>query len=156
MTTNPTPIPQTLTVPDGDGGTVEVTLPPTDPRDPNCPLFPAFDLVCIREANRRAGQHWFDPGAVRFFNSRISPRVYAGAIFVSSEKGPSGVRLYSVHYCARTGRVEEVSEFQAFASSRAAHVAAERVSKAWQAADAERRETERDAELDRLALLRRP
>jgi len=58
----------------------------------------------IREANRKAGFHWFDADTLRFFRSRIGERVYQGAggiYFVSSEQfvgsdGRGKPRAYTV------------------------------------------------------------
>lgn len=93
---------------------------------------PFYTLDQIKEANARAGGHWFEPGALRFFASRISDRVHCGPggiFFVSSEQFRSsrgnGPRLYSVReFHPDTGRVETVGEFQAYKSGRAAHAAA--------------------------------
>jgi hypothetical protein len=55
-----------------------------------------FTIRQIKQANRAAGQYWFSPATMRFFKSRVLEGVYGGRYFVTSEKGPSGVRLYSV------------------------------------------------------------
>jgi hypothetical protein len=53
----------------------------------------------IKEAVRAAGSHWFDPGSMRFFGTRVLPEVYqggGGVFFVTSEQPPHGERQYSV------------------------------------------------------------
>jgi hypothetical protein len=53
----------------------------------------------IKDHMRAAGSHWFDPGTMRFFKGRVLDEVYqgpGGIFFVSSEKGPSEVRKYTV------------------------------------------------------------
>lgn len=40
----------------------------------------------VKAAFNSSGSHWFDPDAIRFFNSRIDRRVYGGRFFVSSEQ----------------------------------------------------------------------
>lgn len=54
------------------------------------------DIRCQMVAN---GSHWWDADTMRFFKLRVHPRVYQGSggiYFVTSEKGPSGVRACSV------------------------------------------------------------
>jgi hypothetical protein len=53
----------------------------------------------IKQASYNAGSHWFDKSTVRFFSSQILPQVFhgqGGVYFVSSEKGPNGIRAYTV------------------------------------------------------------
>ena len=72
--------------------------------------------------------YWFDVDTLAFFDSRIEEKVYptsAGTYFVSSEKGPSGRRLYSVRFASLDGDIRTVGDFQAFRSSREAHESAE-------------------------------
>ena len=83
----------------------------------------------IREANARAGYHFFDPGTLRFFKSRIGRRAYGWGVFVTSEQGPDGVRRYSVRRCRDDGRIDTVGGFQAYASSDGAKAAAKRVAR---------------------------
>lgn len=93
----------------------------------------------IRNANRNAGSHWFDPDTLRFFSSRISDSVYegpGGIFFVTSEqrKGwgsiPDAPRLYSVRrFEPKTGGISTHGEFQEYRTSRAAHAAARRAAK---------------------------
>ena len=78
----------------------------------------------IEEANRYAGQHFFDPDTMRFFKSRISAHVYYGRIFVTSEKGPDEIRRYTVRRQRRNGSMDTLGEFQGYATSRQAHKAA--------------------------------
>lgn len=95
----------------------------------------------IISANRKGGSHWFNPGTLRFFNSRVSEMVYPtfstehGTYFVSSEKGPDGIRRYSVRHAVLTldtdGNVtgcaiDTVGEFRAYGSRNGAHSAAKR------------------------------
>lgn len=77
--------------------------------------------------------HWFDAGALRFFNSRISQKVYpvpGGAYFVSSEKFSrydSSPRLYTVRHCNLEGEINTIGEFQQYETSAQAHGAALRL-----------------------------
>ena len=87
----------------------------------------------IRHANAAAGQHFFEPGTMRFFASRVLPAVYdgpGGVYFVTSEKGPDGVRRFTVREFQRdTGDVRTAGEFQAFGSRAAAQKEAKRLAK---------------------------
>lgn len=59
-----------------------------------------FDSIHdIEIASRNVGSHWFDADTKRFFRSRVMAEVFQGAggiYFVSSEKGPNGVRRFTV------------------------------------------------------------
>jgi hypothetical protein len=78
----------------------------------------------VREANRRAGQHFFDPDTMRFFGSRVGSVVYPvgnRVLFVTSEqdRGPGdrawhGERLYTVREAKPDGGIATVSEFGQF------------------------------------------
>ena len=47
----------------------------------------------IRQANKDSGGHWFSPGAMRFFKSRIESRTpIDGRYFVTSETPGDGAR----------------------------------------------------------------
>lgn len=122
-----------ITVADGEGGTLVLPLPPVDTSNLSCRYFPASlaTLDQIEGANWERGGHWFSPGTLRFFSSRVHPKVYAPSLFVTSERSPWGPRRYSIRYATLTADIETVGEFGAFATSRAAHRAAERLSRAW-------------------------
>lgn len=62
----------------------------------------------IREANRRAGQHWFEPDTMRFFSSRVGETVYGGRFFISSEVPPNGRGAYTIRVAADDGHIETV------------------------------------------------
>ena len=83
----------------------------------------------IEEANRRAGQHWFEKDTMRFFKSKVLGPVYGGHYFVSSEKGPHGGRAYSVRKATRHGKIETVGKFQQYTSAAQARRAIERLVK---------------------------
>lgn len=86
----------------------------------------------VKRAAGSAGSHWFDRDALRYFNSRISERVYpvpGGALFISSEKfrglyEPDGERLYTVRSCTYDGKIDTVGEFQQWRTSKQAHARA--------------------------------
>lgn len=88
---------------------------------------------------RVCGGNYFDKATMRFFQSRLSSKVHPAGVedatyFVTSEKGPSGGRRYSVRRlkgCA----VDTVGEFQAYRSPNTAHAAAKRFAAAGRAPD---------------------
>lgn len=86
-----------------------------------------------------AGNYFFSPDAMRFFNSRISKRVYPvkdGAFFVTSERDwyTDNFRKYSVRvareYDGTSGRgdfdISTIGEFGEFVTLAQAHTAAKR------------------------------
>ena len=93
--------------------------------------------VEMYEIARRHLGHWFDPGSLRFFRSRLAQGGYrtadrARVYFVSSEQfedstGWRAPRLYSVRVMDwDTGDIDTVGEFQQYASRSGADRAARR------------------------------
>ena len=93
-----------------------------------------MDIAYIRTANTVRGMHFFDRDTLRFFNSRILSDVYEGTggiYFATSEKGPDGVRRYTVRRFEKaTGSVGTFGTFQAYRTARAAKGAAKRAAEA--------------------------
>jgi hypothetical protein len=64
--------------------------------------------------------YWFEPGAMRFFRTRLPAEAYLGAsggvaYFITSEKGPDGRRLYSVRrYSFTEDTIDTVGAFQGY------------------------------------------
>ncbi len=91
-----------------------------------------YSIPEIVRANGDAGGHWFEPGTLRFFGSRILEPAYSGkggTFFVTSEKRPRSddSRRYSVReFIPSTGGIETAGTFQQFATAKAAHNAARR------------------------------
>ena len=94
----------------------------------------------IKARHKASGGHWFDPGSLRFFSSRLSRKVYPvndGALFISSEQNKpvlistgwtkEGPRLYSIRFCSDAGAIETIGEFQAYRSLTAARHAAKQL-----------------------------
>lgn len=81
-----------------------------------------------KEYGSGPGRHWFDPGSMRFFRSRLAQYGYrgpGGTFFVSSEQfDHDAPRLYSVRKLEGPGKIETVGDFQAYRSRDAAHRAA--------------------------------
>lgn len=96
----------------------------------------------IARLNERAGYHFFEPGSMRFFRSRIGAFVGQStdkrvAVFVTSEKGPhdTSARAYSARIfdVERGDVIESLHGFQAFGTSRAAIRAGTRFLEAYNA-----------------------
>lgn len=80
-------------------------------------------ITDIRNANKAIGHHWFEPGTMRFFQSRIASGVLGGRYFVTSEKdGCSNPRRYTVRVADNVGRIDTVGDFQQFETLTAARV----------------------------------
>ena len=82
----------------------------------------------LRRRNEECNKHFFSPGALRFFRSRIGSNTYLSAdgtraYFVTSEQfDERSPRLYTVrrmHYA--NGEVDTVGAFQGYATSREAN-----------------------------------
>ena len=83
----------------------------------------------IKQANKEAGQHWFDADTMRFFNSRILSPVIGGRYFVSSEKYDDGSpRLYTIRIANDDGTIDTVGDFQGYETADKAKRAAWRKS----------------------------
>ena len=78
----------------------------------------------IREANQRAGYHFFDPGTIESSGSIILPGVMRGSYFVTSEQDEHDVdRRYTLRRAMPDGRIVNASNFREFASAREARAA---------------------------------
>lgn len=90
----------------------------------------AFDSIgMLRHAVTASGSHFFSAGALQFFSSRISGKLYGGRLFITSEQNRSlysdpDPRMWTVRYV--TGApgaqcsVHDLAGFQRFDSLRAA------------------------------------
>jgi hypothetical protein len=88
--------------------------------------FPYRSIDDIQYANRLGGWFFFEASSMRFFRSRIADGIHGGRYFVTSEQFDyQSPRLYTVREALPSGRVESVSEFQAFTSLRQARRAAD-------------------------------
>jgi hypothetical protein len=80
--------------------------------------------------HRETGGHFFDASAKRFFSSRIGSVVIGGRYFITSEQFSDGTpRLYTIRECIN-GRIEDASEFQAYATGAEARAAAVKIAAA--------------------------
>ena len=83
-------------------------------------------IADVKRANAETGHHWFEPQAMRFFQSRISRNLIGGRWFVSSERGPNSVRKYTVRVVRADGAIDTEGAFQAYATNAEATAAAQR------------------------------
>lgn len=87
----------------------------------------------VRTVRNSGTTSWFSPDTLQFFACRIGDTLYAGGrVFVTSERNPSGVRLYSVRLLCdsdNTYAVQTVGVFGAYTSRSGAHLAARRVAR---------------------------
>lgn len=75
------------------------------------------DIGRIEEANRQAGQHFFEPATMRFFNSTVFPRVYGGRYFITSERlDEHHPERFTIRVAFDDGSVQTIGEFRAFDS----------------------------------------
>ena len=93
-----------------------------------------------KNANERAGFHFFDAASMRFFGSRLPRKVYPvsnGALFVTSEQRPTSYseetapRLFTIRFAHDNGRVETVGEFQEWSSRTDADRFARNLAREW-------------------------
>jgi len=78
----------------------------------------------VMVANERAGQFWFSPSTMRWFQSRVESELIDGRYFVTSEQQPMGYeddephpRLFTVRVVSDKGaHIETVGEFQQHAT----------------------------------------
>ena len=74
-----------------------------------------YTINRIQEEVSASGSRWFDRDSMRFFKTRIEDQVYqgpGGIYFVTSEKGPTEVRRFSVRqYVPERQNVDTVGEF---------------------------------------------
>ena len=94
----------------------------------------------LENTNSRAGYHFFEPGSMRFFRSRIGnvhPLPF-GALFITSEQfhGSNGYiapRLYTIRHMLPSGDVDTLcghaTGFQQFATSAQANRFARKIAK---------------------------
>lgn len=79
----------------------------------------------IIQANREAGQFWFDDATLEWFKSMVyRDTLIAGRYFITSEQPPDAERKFSVRVADDQGVVSTVGEFWSHRSKEAAIAAA--------------------------------
>ncbi len=79
----------------------------------------------VREfyAQMRPDGHWFEPGSMRFFKTKLPKVAYAtdaGLLFITSEVNPSGEKRYSVRRQKVSGDIDTVGAFHFYPTRQAA------------------------------------
>jgi len=95
---------------------------------------PFHSLDHVRKVHRERGGHYFDADTSRFFRARYSDRVYAGALWIDSVRGPGMPREYRVKIlgddCAvNTLHDDELDRIAEYDSLRDAQAAVRRILK---------------------------
>lgn len=80
----------------------------------------------VERLNSGTGHHFFSPGAMRFFKSRIDGNLLYGRYFVTTEKRESEARRATLRIAMDDGSIETAGEFQQFANPAAARKALEK------------------------------
>ena len=89
-------------------------------------MHPRFvPMADVKSASLAAGSHWFEPGSMRFFRTRLpllGKMDDAGRVWFTSSEAPRGEdRKYSVRvFTPQTGFVQTYGTFHSYTSSRAA------------------------------------
>ncbi len=72
-------------------------------------------LLEFKKLNKSIGNHWFDNGAMEFFNSAIEHWDADTGLFITSDKMGDRERKFSIRRANfETGRVKTVGEFQEY------------------------------------------
>ena len=87
-------------------------------------------ISAIKTANEASGGHWFEPGALQFFASKVEeqpviPTKDGGALFLSSEQfvacdGERFPRKFTIRKCEPDGSIFTEGDFQAYGNKEAA------------------------------------
>lgn len=90
----------------------------------------------LKAASKAAGEDWFTPAALEYFNGTVYDTLYGGCLFITSERPPidsrtgyQGKREYTVRVALRDGTIESVSEFRQYANKARAESVAVAVAK---------------------------
>ncbi len=70
----------------------------------------------IKAANKILGRYFFSAASMRFFNSKVYPKVYGGRFFVTSEKGPYSPRKYTIRMATDEACIDSIGEFNSLPS----------------------------------------
>lgn len=73
-----------------------------------------FTIADVKALNAENGWSFFEPGAMKFFKSKIESEVLIGSLFVTSEQNGSERRKFTVRSFDETGHVKTVGNFQAY------------------------------------------
>lgn len=76
-----------------------------------------IQTIDIRDVIAKHQGHWFDADTMRFFKTRLPSVAYQvgdRVLFVTSEKGPNGIRLCTIREQLEDGSIRTVGDFQAY------------------------------------------
>lgn len=93
---------------------------------------PVFNSIGeVATANRRAGEHWFDPENCLFFNSFFVGGLIENRFFISSERGnlPTDKRGYTIRFVCPNGVVASLYEINHFSTEKDAQEVLNRLKK---------------------------
>jgi hypothetical protein len=86
-----------------------------------------LETIAMSEIKAATSSYFFSDGAMNFFKTRLPStglRNGANVFFWTSERGPDGIRKFSVRVlCLSTGKVTTVGEFQQYRSAKSASAA---------------------------------
>jgi len=77
----------------------------------------------VKAANAAIDHHFFEADTLRFFKSHVSPDIYGGRFFVTSEKPPYGDRMFTVRMARDSGEIRTIGAFCARTKGAAHHLA---------------------------------
>jgi hypothetical protein len=76
-----------------------------------------LNMAEVKAANKLAGQYWFSPATMQFFDSKIETELINGKYFITSEQGPHQLaRHYTIRVVNDDATIDTVGEFQAYSS----------------------------------------
>jgi hypothetical protein len=107
-----------------DDGRITSITPTPAGRCPFEDLHGFETMADVRERNEEVGSYWFSTDTMRFFRTRILGVLVAGRYFVTSERGPDGIRRYSVREALPDGSIETVGDFGEWSTAGKAHTRA--------------------------------
>jgi len=73
-----------------------------------CPNPHYKTISAIKAENQAAGFYFFSRSTMKFFGSKIEPKIYAGRYFITSEQPPHGRRKFSARLAMKSGNIETV------------------------------------------------
>ena len=96
------------------------------PEDDNMVKTKFAGMQAVIEANKAAGHHFFDEGAMEFWGSKIESPLFPNNCFVTSEDNfDRSKRLYTIRrFDPAKGSIDDASEFQAYSTKEEAVAAA--------------------------------
>lgn len=68
----------------------------------------------VKDANRLAGYHFFEPATMRFFKSKVVSPLIAGKYFITTETDPCNRTRFTVRLALEDGRAVTVGEFHQY------------------------------------------